>query len=67
MIDGWSGLLHSSLNVALGWEREKGEATDSSILAWRIPLTVYSPWGHKEWDTTERVHFTSTITTLNAP
>ena len=32
-------------------------ATDSSILAWRIPtensLAGYSPWGHKESDTTE--------------
>ena len=29
---------------------EKGKATHSSILAWRIP---WSPWGHKESDTTE--------------
>ena len=27
--------------------REKGTATHSNILAWRIPWTVY-PWGHKE-------------------
>jgi len=28
----------------LGWEDplEKGKATDSSILAWRIPWTIYS-------------------------
>ena len=35
---------------------EKGMATHSSILAWRIPWTEdpgYSPWGHKESDTTE--------------
>ena len=35
---------------------EKGVATRSSILAWRIPqssLVGYSPWGHKESDTTE--------------
>ena len=37
---------------------EKGMATHSSILAWRIPWTeepgrAYSPWGHKELDTTE--------------
>ena len=31
---------------------EKGQATHSSILTWKIPWTVY-PWGHKEWDTTE--------------
>ena len=34
-------------------------ATDSSILAWRIPWTeepgCYSPWAHKEMDTTERL------------
>ena len=41
----------------LGWEDplEKGKATQSSILAWRIPWTVYSPWGHKESDTTEQL------------
>ena len=43
-----------------GWEDllEKGMATHSNILAWRIPRTeeaggLYSPWGHKESDTTE--------------
>ena len=43
----------------LGWEDslEKGSATHSSILAWRIPWTeeLYSPWGHKESDTTEQL------------
>ena len=34
---------------------EKGKATHSSTLAWRIPWTIYSPWGHKESDTTERL------------
>ena len=37
-------------------------ATDSSILAWRIPqkrsLVGYSPWGRKESDTTERLTHT---------
>ena len=39
---------------SLGWEDllEKGMATHSSILAWRM---LYSPWGHKELDTTERL------------
>ena len=39
---------------SLGWEDplDKGKATHSSILAWSIPWT-YSPWGHKELDTTE--------------
>ena len=38
---------------------EKGVATQSSILAWRIhgqrSLVGYSSWGHKESDTTERL------------
>ena len=46
----------------LGWDNplEKGKATHSSILAWRIP-GLYSPWGHKESDMTEQLsfHFTS--------
>ena len=39
--------------LSLGWEDslEKGTATHSNILAWRIPWT----WGHKELDTTERL------------
>ena len=43
-----------------GWEDllEKGLATHSSILAWKIPQTEglvgYSPWGHKELDTTKQ-------------
>ena len=38
---------------SLGWEDplEKGTATHSSILSWRIPWAI--PWGHKESDTTE--------------
>ena len=42
---------------ALGWEDplEKGTATHSSILAWRIPWTMYSQWGRKESDMTERL------------
>ena len=46
--------------LSLGWEDplEKGMAIHSSILAWRIPQTeepggLYSPWDHKESDTTE--------------
>ena len=44
---------------SLGWKDllEKEMATHSSILAWKIPwrksLVGYSPWGHKESDTTE--------------
>ena len=42
---------------SLGWEDplEKGTATHSSILAWRIPWTIYSPWGPKESDKTEQL------------
>ena len=41
---------------------EKEMATHSSNLAWRISwiersLACYSPWGRKESDTTERLHF----------
>ena len=46
----------------LGRSLEKGTATHSSIPAWRLPWTeelCYSPWGHKESDTTEQLslHF----------
>ena len=37
---------------------EKGMATHSSILAWKIPWTEEpggSPWGHKELDMTQRL------------
>ena len=39
---------------------EEGMATHSSILSWRIPIDRgawrgYSPCGHKESDTTERL------------
>ena len=41
---------------SLVWEDplEKGKATQSSILAWRIPWN-YSPWGCDESDMTERL------------
>ena len=41
---------------------EKEMATHSSILAWKIPWMEpvgYSPWGRKESDTNEQLHFTS--------
>jgi len=50
---------------SLGWEDplEKEMAIHSSTIAWKIPWTEelvgYSPWGRKESDTTERLHFTS--------
>ena len=46
---------------SMGWEDslEKGKATHSSTVAWRIPWT--SPCGSKQLDTTEwlSLHFTS--------
>ena len=38
---------------------EKGKATHSHILAWRI-RGPYSPWGRKESDTTEWLSLTQT-------
>ena len=47
---------------------EKGMATHSSTLAWKIPWTEersssYSAWGRKESVTTERLHFHFTYNT----
>ena len=50
---------------SLGWEDplEKEMATHSRTIAWKTPWTEelvgYSPWGCKELDTTERLHFLS--------
>ena len=44
----------------LGWEDPlaKEMAIHSSTLAWKIPWTEEpGPWGRKESDTTERLHF----------
>ena len=50
------------LNIAVGTGKDPLERmdwqTNSSILAWRIPLieepgVLYSPWGCKEWDMTK--------------
>ena len=47
----------------LAWEDplEKGKATHSSILAWRLP----SPWGCKESDTTERLSLSYSYKGIN--
>ena len=48
---------------SLGWEDplEKEVETHSSTLVWKIPWTEklvgYSPWGRKELDRTEQLHF----------
>ena len=53
---------------SLDWENplEKEMATHSSTLAWKISWNIpgvvgYSPWGRKESDTTERLHFVITV------
>ena len=48
--------MHETPVQLLGREDplEKGKATHSGILAWRIPWTI-RPLGHKELDTTERL------------
>ena len=45
---------------SLGWEEplEDEMATHSSTLAWKIP---WSPWCHKELDTTKQLHFGVTV------
>ena len=47
----------------MGWEAslDKGIATHSNILAWRIPRTErslagYSPWGQNKSDLTKHAH-----------
>ena len=56
---------------SLGWEDllEKEMATHSSILAWKKShgqrsLVGYSPWGHKETDTTEHTGMYCCLLTL---
>ena len=56
--------------LSLGQEDplEKEMATHSSTLAWKTPWMKepgsYSPWGHKESETTEQLQFTSSLNTL---
>ena len=67
--DAWASMVALVKNLpatwetwvwSLGWDGplEKGKATCSSILAWRIP-GLYSLWGHKESDMTERLSLSS--------
>ena len=53
----FSACIVEDLVRSLGWEDplEKGTATHSSILAWRIPWTVYIVHARKESYMTERV------------
>ena len=58
LVKNWPTMQDTQVR-SLGWEDplEKGMATYCSILTWEIPWTEqpegYSPWGHKESDTTE--------------
>ena len=45
---------------------EKGMATQFIILAWRISLAGYSPWGCQELDTTEWLTHHEMIITMNS-
>ena len=48
------------LGLIPGLGRYPGEGKGySSILAWRIPWTIYSPWGRKKSDTTEQLSLIS--------
>ena len=52
--------MQETLVQFLGWEDllEKGKATHSSILAWRIPWTVYIVHGvAKSWTQLSNFHF----------
>ena len=53
---------------SLGWEEppEKGKAAHSSILAWRIH-GLYSPWDHKESDTTKRLSLSLSVKKRKRP
>ena len=48
---------------SLGWEDplEKGKATHSSILAWRIPWTVIVHGVAKSWTRLSDFHFTNIL------
>ena len=47
---------------SLGWEDplDKGKATHSNILGWRIAWTI--PWGCKELDMTDQTSLTHSLT-----
>ena len=58
---------------SLGWEDllEKGMATHSNILAWRIPWTEEAgrlyPWSRKELDITEQLRTPMKRTEMTEP
>ena len=61
---GFNQIILQIVMIVSGSRRslEKEMATHSSILAWNIPwaeecVRLHSPWGHRESDTTEPLHF----------
>ena len=56
------------LVLILGWEDplEKGKITHSSVLACRKLHELYSPWGRKELDTTERYTLLFSILSISS-
>ena len=62
MVKSLPAMQETGVQSLQSWEDllEKEMATHSSNLAWKIPWTEepgrYSPWGHKESDTIEKLH-----------
>ena len=46
---------------------EKEMAAHSRTLAWKMSLVGYSPWGRKESDTAEQLHFFFQSVNIEAP
>ena len=62
--------MHETWVRSLGWEDllEKGKATDSSILAWSIPWTVWSMgWQRVRQDWTTFTHPLTQFTLIHGP
>ena len=59
--------MHETWAQSLGWEDppEKGKATHSSVLAWRIPRTVWSTGSQRV--TSERLSLTSVSSPVRSP
>ena len=62
LIENLSAAMWETWVQSLGWEDllEKGAATHSNILAWRVPWTVHGAHGvSKSWTQLSNFHFTS--------
>ena len=47
MVGNWNQTESETQIMGGYWSLEEGMATHSSILAWRIPMVGWSPWGRK--------------------